>query len=171
MGKLTPKKAVFIEEVLVDGNGTRAAIASGVPERSAAVTASRWLKDSRVASILAERRARRVEKLEEVAGRLDRDLMSFARADVGRLYDAEGNLIPVHLLPEDIRRAINAVEDETRGGKRLQRVKMVDKLRAAEILYKRLGLFGEPTFSAEVTPGAGGLPADSTIKVVLVRPE
>jgi phage terminase small subunit len=140
-GELTPKQAIFIAEFLVDGNGTRAAQAAGVPETSAAVTASRWLKNKKIAAVLAERRARRTAKLEEYAEIVDRQLLNASVLDVGRLYDDNGKPLPIHLLPEDVRRAINSVEDETRGDTRVQRVKIVDKLKAIELLGKRAGLF------------------------------
>jgi phage terminase small subunit len=139
-GKLTPKQAIFIAEYLVDGNGTRAAVAAGVPETSASVTASRWLKMRSISAVIAERRARRVHLLGEEAERLDRELANVVFADIGRFYDAEGKRIPVHLLDEDLRRAINSVTDEKRDGKYVQHVKLADKIRAIELLYKRKGL-------------------------------
>lgn len=140
---MTPRQAMFVAEYLVDLNGTRAAIAVGVPQTSAAVTASRWLKNNKIAAAIAERQARRVIKLEEYAELIDRQLATASVLDVGRLYDEQGQLIPIHLLPEDVRRAINSVEDETQGLKRVQRVKIIDKLRAMELLGKRAGLFTE----------------------------
>ena len=137
---MTPKQAMFVAEYLVDLNQTRAAMAVGVPEKSAAVTASRWMKNRRVAAAIAERQARRVEKLDDMAERLDREAMRIAYVDAGRFYDEQGNRIPVHQLDEDTRRAISAIEDETTGGKRVQRVKLCDKLRAVELLMKRRGL-------------------------------
>lgn len=139
---MTPKQAMFVAEYLIDGNATRAAIAAGFSEASAAVTGARLLKQGKVAAAIAARHARRVLKLEEYADLIDQQLVNASLLDVGRLYDAEGKPIPIHLLDEDVRRAIASVEDETQqGGKRVQRVKIVDKLRAMELLGKRAGLF------------------------------
>lgn len=167
---------MFIHEYLVDLNGTRAAIAVGVSENSAAVTASRWLKDPKVAAAIAQKQARLMADLDVSAAAVMRVLGKIMHADVGKLYDDEGNRIPVHKLDEVTRAAIGSVEDETTEGApfvttRKQRVKMLDKVRAAELLGKRHGLFGgDATFSAAVeTPN--GLPPDSTIKIVLVRPD
>lgn len=169
--KLTPKQAIFIAEVLVDNNATRAAIAAGVPEKSAAVTASRWLKNPRIAAVIAERQAQRAAKLDITADRVLEELARLAYYDPGKLYDQAGKRIPVHLLDENTRRAVSMVEDEHRGGKHIQRVKMSDKGQSLERLGKHLRLFGGESFGAIVETGAGGLPADSTIKIVLVRPE
>jgi phage terminase small subunit len=173
--KLTPKHGLFIAEYLVDFNSTRAALAVGVPARSASVTGSRWLKMPAVQAAIAQRQAMRVVPLEKEAAELDRELMRVALADVGRLFDENGVLLPIHQLDEDTRRAISMVEDETTEGAcfvttRKRRIKMGDKLRALELSLKRRGLLGDSAVSAEVQMGATGLPADSSIKIVLVRP-
>lgn len=145
--RLSPKRGLFIEEYLVDvdGNGKRAAIAAGFAEKSAAVTASRLLRDPEIAAVIADRVAKRAKKLELTGERVLQELALIAFNDPGRLYDAEGNRIPVHLLDEDTRRALASVEDETIKTKsqtvRTQRVKLADKIRAGELLGKYFKLF------------------------------
>ena len=144
--KLTPKQALFIAEYRVDGNATRAAIAAGYAAASAEVTGSKLLKNRTIALAIQQQRARRILKLEEYAELIDQQLANASVLDVGRLYDADGKPIPIHLLDEDVRRVINAVDDveeETQEGKkrRVQRVKLMDKLRSMELLGKRAGLF------------------------------
>lgn len=51
---LTPLQARFVAEYAKDQNGTQAAIRAGANPNSAHVTASRWLKDAKVADALAE---------------------------------------------------------------------------------------------------------------------
>lgn len=138
--KLTPKQAMFISEYLIDRNSTRAAIAAGFSVASASVTGARLRKKAAIAAAIAERTAKSEAKCEVVAEELDRELLRVARADIGRFYDENGRRIPVHLLDEDTRLAINSVEDETVGGVRKQKVKLGDKIRAIELLYKRKGL-------------------------------
>jgi phage terminase small subunit len=169
---MTPKQALFIAEYQLDLNATRAAIAAGVPEKSAAVTGSRWLRNPKIAAAIAQRQAQRTAKVGIAAEELDRELARVAFSDAGRLYDVGGKRLPVHLLDEDTRRAIAAVEDETRGGgKRIQRVKLADKLRAIELLYKRSGLLSGESMSAALTAGADGLAAGSEITVKFIRAE
>lgn len=143
--KLTPKQGIFIAEYLVDLNATRAAIAAGVPEKSAAVTAARWRKHPKIAAAIALKQARRVERLDESADRVLLELMRLAYFDPGRLYDADGNRIPVHLLDEDTRRAVALIEDETVGkgpkAVRTQKVKMADKGQNLERLGRYHKLF------------------------------
>jgi phage terminase small subunit len=175
-GKLTPKQAIFVAEYQIDFNATRAARAAGFEASSAHVTGARLLKNAKVAAAISDGQARRAEKLGFTAERWDRELAKLANFDPGKLYDEYGERIPVHRLDPDTRAAVAVVEDEVEDGPGRvrvvkQRVKMADKLRALEMQGKRQGLFGDGgAFSATVTPGPGGLPADSEIKIVLVRP-
>ncbi len=146
-GKLTPKKAIFIAEYSLHGNGTHAAVKAGVPEASAHVTASRWLKDPKIAAAIDEQRERLAAKLELTSERVLREVMRMAYYDPAKLYDENGERIPIHLLDEDTRRAVMSVEDETStvNGKavRTQRVKMADKKGNNELLGKYLKMWTE----------------------------
>lgn len=148
--KLTPKQAIFIAEYLVDGNATRAAIAAGVPEKSASVTASRWLKNRKIAALVATRQAQRAARLEITAERVLQELAKLAYFDPGMLYDAQGNFKPVHLLDDMTRAAVASVDVEetqtTKAGKpvvktRTSKVKMADKGQNLERLGRHLKLF------------------------------
>lgn len=54
---LTPKQQRFVEEYLVDLNGTQAAIRAGYSSRGADVAAIRLLADARIAALVAKVRA------------------------------------------------------------------------------------------------------------------
>lgn len=180
---MTPRQALFYGEYIKDGNGTRAAIAAGFPESSAHVAAARMLKNPKIAAAIAAWCMRQRQRLEISAETVLQELNRLATFDVGKLYDKDGNRIPVHLLDDHTRAAVAQVEDVTQEnasvveGKeprsavvtRRQNVRMADKGANLERLGKHLKLFGGDSFGATVeTPG--GLPADSTIKIVLVRP-
>ena len=66
------------------------------------------------------------------------ELACIAHFDPRELYDAAGNLIPLHLLPEHVRRAIASVEPVADGS---VKVKMWDKNTALANIGKHLGLF------------------------------
>lgn len=138
---LTPKQAIFIREYRVDRNATRAAIAAGVPTASAAVTGSRWLKTPAVIAAIDLADARSLAKLDISAERVLQGLGRIAFHDTGRLYDENGELLPVHELDEETRFAVASVEDETTSGAayvttRTRRVKMVDRVRGLELLAR-----------------------------------
>ena len=61
---MTAQQARFVEEYLVDGNGTQAAIRAGYSERSAHQIGSRLLEHPRVAAALGERQAEEAERLD-----------------------------------------------------------------------------------------------------------
>lgn len=174
--KLTPKQAIFIAEYLVDGNATRAAIAAGFAEASAGVTGAKLLKNSKVSRALALRHARLMGKLEITAERTLAGVAKIAYGDVGELLGDDGQMLPLQRMSEAARALVAGLEvltSETPGGTRnvTHKVKIADRLRALEMLMKHQKLLGDTSFGAMVETGAGGLPADSTIKIVLVRPE
>lgn len=63
-GILTPRQARFIEEFLVDANGTQAAIRAGTAPAGAHVWACRTLKDPKVAAELKRRQEADSERLQ-----------------------------------------------------------------------------------------------------------
>ncbi len=64
MSALTAKQARFIEEYLVDGNGTRAAIAAGYGRAGARVTACRTLANPNVRAQIEARQAKDARRLQ-----------------------------------------------------------------------------------------------------------
>jgi phage terminase small subunit len=145
-GKLTPRQAVFAAEYQIDFNATRAAIASGFEAASAHVTGARLLRNAKVAAAIADSQARRMQKLDCTVETLVQELMKVAIYDPGKLYDDNGERIPVHRLDPDTRAAVAAVEDETVDGPGrvrtlTQKLKMADKIRAIELLGKYRKMF------------------------------
>ena len=73
---LTPKEQRFVDEHLVDGNGTRAATAAGYSEKTAASTASRLLRKANIkaaiAKALKEQEKRTLISADDNLKRLDR---------------------------------------------------------------------------------------------------
>lgn len=172
---MTPKQAIFVAEYLIDGNAARAARMAGYEESSARVTGARLLTNANIAAAIAHGQARAAEKCEVRAERTLRKLAEIAYGDVAELLDEDGSVLPVPRMKEGARTLIAGLDIEvTDGPGRVrtvaQKVKIADRIRALELLGKYQKLFGDGAFGATVeTPG--GLPADSTIKIVLVRPE
>lgn len=146
---LTPKRRLFCFEYLVDLNATQAAIRAGYAEASAHVEGSRLLADAKVQAFLAPRLERKEKRLELSAARLDAELARCAYIDPGELQDKEtGEAIPVHKLPEDVRRAVRGVKirELWSGGKdpeqigQVVEIKLEPKVEAIGLAYRRLGL-------------------------------
>ena len=96
------------------------------------------------------------KELEEKSGvtqqRIIKELAKMAFADIRKAYDNNGNLKSIQDLDDDTAGAIIGVESfeeyEGRGDDReyvgdTKKVKMADKIRAAELLGKHLGMFKE----------------------------
>lgn len=150
-GQLTPKQALFIGQYLADAdrNATRAAIAAGVPERSAAVTASRWMKSPKVAAAIQEGTARIEAKLEVKAERVLRELAKLAFYDPRDLFDEKGQLKKFTELDEITRAAVAGLDVETREFEGegpvvqtyVKKFKLADKGQNLERLGRYLKLF------------------------------
>lgn len=148
--KLSEKRRRFVEEYLVDANAHAAAERAGYSKHTAKAQGSRLLKFKDVKAALGAAQGRRAERLEIRADDVLREIVRFAMSDVGKLYDAKGNLLPIHEMPEDARRAVAGVkvfeEFEGSGENRVKvgevrEVKLWDKVRGLELLGKHLKLF------------------------------
>lgn len=156
MPRLTMKQETFAA-AMANGASASAAYREVYDARKMAATtvhkrASELAKNGGVAGRIAELRAPAVVAVEETTSvDLQRLLFEDARialSDVGQLYDEEGNLIPVHKLPEDVRRSIASVEvvqlyGEGRDGKgaigHTKKLKLWDKGAAIDRLRRALG--------------------------------
>lgn len=128
---LTPKELRFVDEVLVDGNATRAAREAGYSKRSAHVTGARLLKKAKVAALIAERRAALHTKLE-----LDQE---YVRRGLKKVADLSMDLVGT----------------EVKRGKRKVRVQTYDPkaaTKALELIGKDQGMF-KPDVNVSVTGG------------------
>jgi phage terminase small subunit len=90
--KLTPKQQRFVEEYLVDLNGTQAAMRSGYSARTADRIAHELLRKPAVAAAVAERMRARSERVGASSEWVLRRLYAEAEADLADLYDEQGNL-------------------------------------------------------------------------------
>jgi phage terminase small subunit len=137
-GKLTDKQERFCREYLVDQNATQAAIRAGYSQKNADVTGSEvlgktWVKD-RVKALAAKQ----AERLDLKADDVLRELLLIAKVDIAKLYDKHGRLLPIHQIPEDVRRTIAGVDISLLG---TTKVRFWDKPRALELLGRSLKLF------------------------------
>lgn len=159
---LNAKQRRFCLEYLVDLNGTQAAIRAGYAARSAHSQASDLLTLPKIQAFLGPRLKRSETKLELTVERLEEELARLAFVDPRKAYDAEGKLLPVHEMPEDVARCIQGFEEEAlfdtvvtgtgpRGGvkkERLQvgvtrKVKWGNKAEAVMLGLKRRGALTE----------------------------
>jgi phage terminase small subunit len=120
---LTPKQARFVEEYLIDLNGTAAYIrAFGATNRkSAAELASRLLRDVNVKSAIEAQTSAVQRKLKLTQHRVLRELMALGFADIGQVAEWQGQNVKFKdsaAISRTARRAIKAVKqtDSKDGG-------------------------------------------------------
>ncbi len=85
MSNLTQKQTAFVREYLIDLNGKRAAIRVGCSEKSAEVTASKWLRLAKVQDALAAAQKARAERTDITADMVLQQWWKLATADPNRL--------------------------------------------------------------------------------------
>ena len=91
---LTEKQKRFINEYMVDLNGTKAAIRAGYSAKTARAIASETLKKPAVAAKIANRKKRRNERTLAQELKLLDAMWRVAMADPNDLFDKEGALKP-----------------------------------------------------------------------------
>lgn len=149
MGELTPKRARFCVEYLIDLNGTQAAIRAGYAESGARTEATRLLAD---ADIVAELNRLRGEIAKTTQITPERILQEYARigfSDVRKTLGANGELKNPQEWDDDTAAAIAGVEVVTRTSgygddaavEYVHKIKTWDKKAALDSMAKHLGMF------------------------------
>lgn len=145
MARLSEKQDKFCHEYLIDFHQTNAAIRAGYPAKSAHVAASKLVKNGKIQARIAQLRAEASAKTGISLERTLDQLGAMAFADPALMFHPEtGDLLPVHQMPEHIRRAIVSIEvDEIEvGGQKLgltKKIKLAPKDKAADMIMKHLG--------------------------------
>ena len=103
--KLTLKQALFVSEMLVDGNASAAAKRAGYSERTAEKIGSENLRKPDIAEAIAKAQSKRLERNEVTAERVIAQLAAIAFLDVRKAFDAE-ELLPLHEIDDDTRAAL-----------------------------------------------------------------
>ena len=101
-----PKHEKFAQEYCVDFNATQAAIRAGYSKRSARQQASVLLTKPNIAARVKEITLKDVTTVEMSPERIIREWSFLGTCDVSKAFDANGNLLPIHEIPEDVRRSI-----------------------------------------------------------------
>ena len=162
---LTDKQRKFIEEYLIDLNGTRAAIRAGYSEKTARSIAAENLSKPDIIEALNRRRAELSKTLEVTPERVLKEYARIGFADIRKAVrwksnvlaayvdpDSDGEPAGVHVndvefidsddLDDDTACAIAEVAKDAKGGIRL---KFHDKKGSLDSIARHLGMFeGKP---------------------------
>lgn len=158
---MTPMQEMFCHEYLKDLNATAAYKRAGYKGEGnvAEAAASRLLRNVQVAEKIQNLMNKRADKLEITAERVLQEIARLAFVDISQAYDAHGGLLPLHDMPEDVRRAIAAVEvaEERVDGEvvgEIRKVKFWDKGKGLDQLGRHLKLFTDVLEVKDTTPMA-----------------
>jgi phage terminase small subunit len=132
------KQERFCKEFVIDHIATRAAARAGY----SAAGAHRLLHTVSVRARIAELERAQKVRLEVDADRVLQELLHIAMHDPKEMFDEDGRQLPVPEMPEAARRCIAGWTFDKLG--QLQ-PKVVDKLRALELLGKYKKLFSDET--------------------------
>jgi phage terminase small subunit len=146
------RRMAFLADYLATNrNGKESAIRQGVPEKSAAVVASKWLRRPEVRAEIARIDKLATERAEITIERIIVELGRIGFVDISQAYDSQGNLKPMADWPEDVRRACVGFEVEEKitevtddkgegaievGKVRVKKVKFHDKVAAMAQLLR-----------------------------------
>lgn len=142
--KPTAKEQRFAQEYLVDLCAAHAARRAGYSAKSAAKTAQEILVRPSVQCLIAQESKAQQDRTQINADLVLSKLLQIADLDLGDVIDQHGALRAVRDLPEPVRRALGGVEFELgKDGARTGKVKVLDRIRAWELLGRHLKLFTE----------------------------
>ena len=143
---LTNLQGRFKNNILKGMDGKAAYIKAGYKARGAAaeVNASRLLRNAKVAAAIEKAQKKAADKAEVTTERILREEARLAFFDPLGLMDKSGKQLPLHKLPEDVRRAIVGLEiiQQPKGAQKFK-YKFSDKGKSLERISKHLGMYTE----------------------------
>lgn len=146
MGKLTAKQARFVEEYLVDLNGTQAAIRAGYSRKMAHSISYQMLAKAHIAEAVTAAQAVRSKRTAIDADWVMRRLVEEATADLANILDEHGGIRPVADWPLIWRQGLVAgfeVAEMTVEGVKVGqtvKVKLSDRIKRLELIGKHVGV-------------------------------
>jgi phage terminase small subunit len=149
--EISPKARLFIQEYLVDLNGTKAAIRAGYAKSGARQEGARLLAKAVIQEEIAVARGKMAQRIEVTQDMVMRELARIGFADPRTLFDDAGRLRLLHTLSADeaaclasvevVTRTLAAAGDAPAEVERTHKVKMWDKVNALTQMGRKLGMF------------------------------
>ena len=152
---MTNAQKRFCDEYLIDLNATRAykvAYPKCKEDETANAASSRMLRNVKVQEYISEKQKEIEKRTEVTQDMVIKELAKIAFLDIRKLYTENGQLKNVEDIDSDTAGAISSLETleeyEGYGDDRekigdTQKVKLLDKTKALELLGKHLGMFKE----------------------------
>ncbi len=145
--RITAKQQRFVDEYLIDQNGTQAAIRAGYSAKTAQQMATENLLKPVVRAAIEAGLAKQQERTGITADRVLQEVARIGLFDPRKLFRDDGEPKGIHDLDDDTAAAISGVKVSTRkdedgkGETTVTEYKISDKNTALEKLFKHLGLY------------------------------
>lgn len=152
---MTNAQKIFCDEYLVDLNASRAykvAYKKCKSDLTARTNGSKLLTNTNIQNYIDEKMKEREKRTAITQDMVIKELARIAFLDIRKIYDENGNLRNIQDIDEDTVKAISSIEtlEEYNGyGENrekigdTQKVKIVDKIKALELLGRHLGIFND----------------------------
>lgn len=152
---MTSAQKRFCDEYLIDLNATRAykvAYLRCKKDETASVNASKLLRNTKVQEYISEKQKEIEERTEITQDMVIKELSKIAFLDIRKLYTENGQLKNIADIDSNTAGAISSLETleeyEGYGDNRekvgdIQKVKLLDKTKALELLGRHLGIFND----------------------------
>jgi len=139
---LTPKQQRFVDEYLIDLNGTQAAIRAGYSARTAQEQASRLLLYVMVQRAIEAGQQAKAEQAKLDAAYVLNRLKDISEMDALDILDDEGNIKPIRAWPKIWRQMISGLDvvSNPDTGMVLKKIKWPDKIRNLELIGRHVGV-------------------------------
>jgi phage terminase small subunit len=149
---------IFAQGIANGKTVTQAALDAGYSEKSAASQGSRLLKNRKVADRIQGLRRQIQERHAVTVERILQELARVGFVDISEAFDDDGNLLPLKQMPEDVRRAVSAIDfeeifelqpkEQGRGMTKvhvgnMHKLKFNGKIEALKLLGQHLEMFTE----------------------------
>lgn len=175
MRMLTPKEEMFVRSYLIDFNGARAARAAGYSEKTSREMAYELLTKPHVQEAVMTLRQEMAEKFNITRERIAQEYARIGFLDSRKLYDEDGNPIPIHKLGDDEAAAIAGLEIEVH--KELneygdidttvtKKIKISEKKAALDSLVKLMGYAAPDKIAATTPDGKAAVLPPITVNIV-----
>tara|TARA_R100001086_G_scaffold244046_1_gene173375 strand:+ start:206 stop:790 length:585 start_codon:yes stop_codon:yes gene_type:complete len=138
---LSPRREKFISAYLRTLNATESAVEAGYTKNreSAQVQGSRLLSDVMVSAEISRRHQRAMKRQELSLDAVLQELKTILYGDVRKLLNSDGTIRPIHSLDDETAATISSLDVVAgKDGTGVAKLRTFDKVRAAELLIKRL---------------------------------
>jgi len=163
LARLSPKRERFVDEYLVDLNGTQACIRAGYSPKTANEQAARLLANVSIRARIDKAIAERSKRTGVNADRVIQELAKIAFVNASDFIDLKEGVLREGAVSEDtaVISGVKVKRSITNNGETIEReIKLADKIKALELLGKHLGMFTDKMeLSGKVDTGSDKLDA------------